>query len=256
MWECRPAIRSNPTSTPLVKFILIKFVLGFRGTQFIAGGIIAGLQGAFTLYICTVFEQPLQVYAPGISEGVYLEFSEFLGQALLVWLALSLLPCSAKKGRPEFLGGSTAHQRREFEKDNEAKEAALARCCTCCWFGRCLCRWCDRSGRRGGRFGRLLLWDMFWFMTTSALLCLAVVLEGWQVTSWQTATTFFWAKAVYSLMMFPYFVFTFPGLSKILTHSFPTGFDKYGQCRHFKIPKQVHGSSGSSGSGGGGGIDL
>ena len=53
---------------------------------------------------------------------------------------------------------------------------------------------------------------------------------------WRTTTTLFWCRVVYSLTTMPFFVFTLPGLNKILTHAAPTGFNALGQCVPFQVP--------------------
>ena len=67
---------------------LVKFVLGFRGTQFISGGVIAGLQALFQLHACVAYDLPIASCAPGVAgtTGVMLEGLEFIAQSALVYV--------------------------------------------------------------------------------------------------------------------------------------------------------------------------
>eukprot|EP00392_Amoebophrya_sp_AT5.2_P000921 g923.t1 len=45
------------------------------------------------------------------------------------------------------------------------------------------------------------------------------------------STDIFWGKVLYSLLSFPFLLFTVPGLSRLLTHGIPTGYARNGYVR-------------------------
>ena len=77
------------------EFQLVQFALGFKGTQFLSGGLLLALQGGVALFQITTFEEDggaplserLSSEAPGVGEGLFLEVS-------LTTLGVHLLLCS------------------------------------------------------------------------------------------------------------------------------------------------------------------
>jgi len=60
-------------------------------------------------------------------------------------------------------------------------------------------------------------------------------------TTWSGHTAIFWARIMYSMLAMPFTLFQLPGLSGILTHTTPTGYNKYGFCVNFTmhpLPKE------------------
>jgi hypothetical protein len=82
----------------------------------------------------------------------------------------------------------------------------------------------------------MLKFDVACFAVCLAFYAAVVIANGVALTSWQAASTMFWCRALYSLSTAPFFAFTLPVLSGVLTHSRPTGFNRYGRCVPFKLP--------------------
>ena len=198
------------------QFQLTAYVLKFKGTQFFAGGILLAIQGGLSLYDMTTFESDpiethdaLEVEAPGVGEGTILETFDLAGSVLLGWVALLALPYAGMKGARVAVVETKATQ----ERDKSYSEGA-------------------------SHLRKLLMYDVFMF---GATICMFFVLteEGsFKVNTedWRTASTLFWCRVCYSLTTFPFFFFTLPFLSKVLTHAEPTGFNALGQCVPFQIP--------------------
>jgi len=85
----------------LLSFILslISSCVYEQGFQFVTGGFIAGLVGAFQYFSCINVEFPptCDETGPGASSSFVLEVIEFLGNIVLVWIAFLML------GWPYFL---------------------------------------------------------------------------------------------------------------------------------------------------------
>merc|ERR1719486_858488 len=41
------------------------------------------------------------------------------------------------------------------------------------------------------------------------------------------------SQVLYGLLSAPFFLFTLPGLQRVLTHAMPTGYDRRGRCRKY-----------------------
>jgi len=232
------ALLALPGGRDLDEFQLVKFVLKFKGTQFLSGGLILALQGALSLYQITTFtdassssdgggggvydgplSRALATRAPGVGEGFFLGTLDFAGGVVLGWAALVLLPCSQRLGAKATLA-ETAAARRDRERDAAAKAASTCGC----------------VGRRGGRLAGMLKVDVGCFCVALLALVCVCALNGFALGSWQAATTLFWCRTLYSLSTAPFFAFMLPVLSSVLTHARPTGFNRYGRCVPFRLP--------------------
>jgi len=56
---------------------------------------------------------------------------------------------------------------------------------------------------------------------------------------WPVQHVVFAVQVVYGCLSFPFFLFTLPGLQRVLTHSMPTAYDEKGRCRAPKKADEV-----------------
>jgi len=209
-------------SSQMDEFQLVQFVLGFKGTQFISGGLLLALQGGVTLFTLTTLEEPgsvealLASEAPGVGEGLLLEAVDLVGSVVLGWIALASLPCSHKHGVKETMATTAQSQAVEEKK-------------------------------RGGRLGGMLRFDVAMFALSAVCFALLLALSGFTAEDWQASACLFWVRVLYSLTTAPFFFFTLPIFSTVLTHAKPTGFNRFGRCVPFRRPpKAVESTGGGS----------
>jgi len=199
------------------EFQLINFILSFKGTQFISMGVIRAVTGFFMFMMCVTAKasdnHSCEDEGPGNRGAMLITSAGFLLQVVLVWIAFVLLRCAAEKGRTQ-LKGHVEHE-----------HGGIARV--------------------SGGYIRYFLWyDTFFFVV-------ALLLPAWVFMTrpsdklkhddWVLAHAVFGAQVIYGLLSAPFFLFTLPGLSRVLTHAMPTAYDRQGRCRKFvsaKPPKE------------------
>ena len=264
-----------PTARSMVReldeFQLVRYILAFKGTQFISGGILLAVKGGLQYFFLTTFvaRRPqdddddadaaaaalsstssgggggdsmasvVSEQAPGAGggEGLLLEALDFLSSVVLTWVAALLLPCSLKLGVKE----KVAETKRDRDARLADEEAAGSGCC-------------GQGGRgRGGRLLLLLKVDSCWFAFFVVLY--AVAYSSFDHSGddddddgeWRAASTLYWLRVLYSLTTFPFLLLTLPVFSKVLTHAERTGFNREGHCVPFQLrppePDKLNGGS-------------
>jgi len=144
------------------------------------------------------------VSGPGSAE-FYPTLGGFFVQVVLCWIAFALLPFSSEKGRSQL---------KCIEHENTG------------------------SARDPGGYIRYFLW----YDLCVALLCsAAVVYVGFVLRAgeaftddWVIAQVLYTAQVCYGILAAPFFLFTIPGLQRILTHAMPSAYDRLGRCRAFQ----------------------
>lgn len=193
------------------EFQLISFILRFKGTQFISAGVLRTLLG-FTLFMFCVSadadasEHSCERYGPGNGAHSLPAAFGFIVQVLLVWVAFLLLPYSTDKGRSSLKGAF------QFEHTGLI---------------------CQR-----GAYIRPLLWyDLIVFMLCATIVvCVMVIGAKEDYGHWSVAHLIYAMQIAYGLSSVPFFLFTLPGLQRVLTHAMPTAYDRLGRCQRFAKP--------------------
>ncbi|CAD7948220.1 unnamed protein product [Amoebophrya sp. A120] len=220
------------------EYILVQYILGFKGMQFVTGGVLMALYGSMEYYSC-VQTRNCEASGPGknITDGLALSLLEFFFNIFLTWTAFLSLPFSEKHG-----GSSFQSQRANAAADRRDAEAEeVVQCCfnlesflPCCRI--------TYNTKRGGRILPLLVYDMYCFLFGVLFVVLLAANRGGDTSLFDTSelgAEVFWGKVVYSLLSFPFIAFTLPGLSRLLTHSIPTGYTKSGYVKPFDLTAQV-----------------
>ena len=229
----------------LDEFQLVRYILAYKGTQFISGGIILAIKGGLSYFVLTTFvaddgddattsssssssmRGTVEAEAPGVQETLPLEAGDFLSSVLLTWIAAALLPCSLRLGVKE----KVADTKRV--RDDKAEDAGAKRCCG------------QGGGGRGGRLLLLLKIDTCWFLFFAVVYAVSMSSAGVGLfggDSWRAASTLFWVRVCYSLTTFPFLLLTLPVFSKVLTHAERTGFTRDGRCVPFRGSRPAGGA--------------
>lgn len=193
------------------EFQLISFIVGFKGTQFISAGIIRAITGLVLFYVCLTAQaddsnHSCEEHGPGNSNGFWLVLLGFVIQVVIIWVAFLLLPWSVDKGRSRLKGG--------LSQDKLPVAGA---------------------GRRGAYIKHLLWYDLVSAVLCSVVPALVIVLRPKPGSFadediWYVEHVIFASQIVYGLLTVPFFLFTLPGLSRVLTHAMPTAYDREGRC--------------------------
>jgi hypothetical protein len=193
------------------EFQLINFILSFKGMQFITMGVIRALQGFAMFMLCTTGrghpdKHDCEDEGPGTNGAMLISSVAFFLQVILCWIAFLLLPCSEEKGR-------TTLQGMKYERSPE-------------------------MGKAGGYIRYFLIWDTFFFVCCLTIPIYTLTTRGDDVKhdDWVLAQAVFAAQVLYGLLSVPFFLFTIPGLQRVLTHAMPTAYDRRGCCRKLQRP--------------------
>jgi len=188
------------------EFQLIDFILSFKGTQFITMGLIRCIYG-FTLFMLCMTakgdgEPSCKENGPGTKGSMIASSASLLVVIFLTWFAFLLLPCSKEKGRSQLKGLSHDHS--------------------------------GASKRPGGYIIYFLGFDLVFFVF--ALIPPIFVLctrdtDKIDHDDWVMEHAVYAGTIIYGLLSAPFFLFTLPGLQRVLTHAMPTGYDREGRCR-------------------------
>mmetsp|Transcript_3087 Transcript_3087/g.8766 ORF Transcript_3087/g.8766 Transcript_3087/m.8766 type:complete len:536 (-) Transcript_3087:97-1704(-) len=227
---------------PADEYMIIQFIQKFKGFQFVTGGVVAAVLGGWQYYNCATYEyvtdsqfgkvdidNPCIDDAPGAGAGFFLEIVEYSLNCLLVWIAFFVLPYTGKHGEKKFAYTKVDPTDKDPENgdledvdlDDEKK---------------------DYKPRRGGRLGGLLYYDLAVFVINGAVvvaICVSALdgdslsdlTDDQQEEYWNfVGTTLYWCRVTYALLTFPFVLFSLPILKKILTHAYPTGFNRVGKA--------------------------
>ena len=188
------------------------FIIGFKGMQFLGVGAIPAVLGAFRLFFCTAGRghRCEGDSAPGVP---FWELAAFGMQIVLVWTAFAFLPFSERKGAARF--------KRVRDSDDDTVPS-------CCGL--------RRHPGRGAHLLKWLLYDLFVFLASGALLVLALVTErsdvdenGLDSESHETRQTYYWMRVTYGLLSVPWIFFKVPLAFTLTTHAKPTGYTRAGR---------------------------
>jgi len=227
---------------PPDEYQLVQFIMAFKATQFLSGGVYLATAGTWKYYWCVGLARlhNCEEYGPGESKtfGEYygdLGVLDILGSCALVWSAFLLLPYSEQ---------NAGLRKTEAEEAHE-QPATSER-------GGCLGIFRRRPFQyegRGGRLGGLLRYDFYCFVfTVFALVALELTRykedpkflldykAGGLLHTWKFRETLYVVRVLYGWTSLPFAVFNLPVLSRILTHTVSTGFNRRGACVAYLLP--------------------
>lgn len=194
------------------EYQLIAFILGFKGTQFLSQGVIKSLTGFVQFMMCVTApakegEHHCEDSGPGTKGDLPIMVVGFVLQILLVWIAFGLLRCSTERGRAT-LKGAIAHDHH------------------------------GSASTKGGYISYFLWYDLVCFIVCCSMPAYAAATRPeFETDDWVLAHTVFGAQILYGLLSAPFFLFTLPGMQRVLTHAYPTAYDRKGRCRSCIAPK-------------------
>jgi hypothetical protein len=213
---------------PPDEFQLVNFILLFKGSQFLNAGLMTMGKGSMKYFICfslhpghmtkCVVEQ-----GPGASDSLVNALIDYVGSCVLVWIAFRQLPHSEKHVSPKYL----AREQAKTPQESNAGEG----------FG----------AGKGGKLGRLLMYDVRCFALTLVVLAVVAVVTWrlgyeeqdflhWVLRSAHFREDLFWCKVLYGILSLPFLPFSVSFLLKVLTHCEYTGYNEWGGCVAFDIP--------------------
>mmetsp|Transcript_73148 Transcript_73148/g.160018 ORF Transcript_73148/g.160018 Transcript_73148/m.160018 type:complete len:542 (+) Transcript_73148:86-1711(+) len=231
---------------PADEYQLTLYIIGFKGSQFISSGILQATIAAVRYYMCVHpgGTHTCDVDGPGQSQDLVTGMIDFLGSCILTWVAFWWLPFSDRSAGMR----SAVEQEVPGPQDEEAEPetAPTSRYCCCKYSAE------DFDTSRGGRLRGLLGWDITSFLL-GVLFMVGLMYSdvahlrpgGSPATTptlndmltdtmtWQGHTAIFWARVFYAFLSFPFVIFLIPGLSSVLTHTTPTGYNRHGYCVPF-----------------------
>lgn len=237
------------------EFQLVRFILQFKGLQFITLGIINCMVGAASYYNCVSVEyagvgevgyadasvqhvgrayiHDCDVAGPAALPGFYTDMILFLIQSTTIWAAMWMLPSTEKKGLRKLTPTSPP---RHFEGSKLASTVETKT-------GRV-------SGKpvyagMGGKLRLFIFWDAFLLFLVVAITVLLLFTRPYRVTTsgafaefeWLFREDIFWLKTLYGLMAFPFAIFLIPVVSDFLLHTRDTGFNRAGDCVPMEMKK-------------------
>lgn len=191
---------------PPDEYQLVNFVLQFKGSQYLTGGVLASLWAMIQSETCA--RRGFLCPALGPMPFTF-GLLELLLNIVLCWTAFMMLPYSKKYGGSKFVA--------EKHLDEERLEKSLPTRIFCC---------CGVAFHedRGGRLAYLLRYDA----CCVAVCAILFVLLTWLWESKEMAL--FWIETLHAFMSVPFALFMLPGLQRLLTHTEPTGYDVAGKC--------------------------
>jgi len=250
---------------PPDEYQLVRFFLGVKTTQFIGG--LAMSVVAATMYYSCVYDKNFHrcdVEGPGSMQDLASSAVDFVGNALLVWLAFVSLPCSSPAAGQRDLD-SHVEDGSELGSETEGSDGSHGGgrqkgFCSCCRRRRC---------HAAGRLVALAVYDLACFFATCCLLVRMADIDrnahhtvhhgsdavtfGRASTNMTSAigvgqvlmddvqhlqfrNTLLLVRIVYALLALPIVVFQLPVLTHVLTHTAPTGYNLQGMCVPHVMP--------------------
>lgn len=226
--------------SPPDEYQLVGFILTFKGSQFLSSGVGLGIAAAVQFYMCVNLDgtHTCADNGPGAKTNLVGSGIDFFGSCVLVWIAFFCLPCSARNAGIRDIALSN-------EGGEEPEEGTgFQKCCCCCWR-------CNKD--RGGRLGQLLFYDFLSFLASCSFLVVLIYTDiahlrpggkresfkpshaelEHEWASWHFRVAFFFTRMIYAFFALPFLPMYLPGLSTILTHTIPTGYNRNGACVPF-----------------------
>jgi len=224
------------------EYQLTDFIVGLKGSQFLSSGLIQAAMASVQYYMCI---RPGGTHTcdsdgPGANQCLVTGLVDWLGSCVIAWVAFFCLPCSTESAGIRY---PVDDDEQDEELGQSRRPPPPRRVCCCTDPRKTL------HPGRGGRLQGLLLWDVvsfilsFLFMITLMFTDILhwrpggdpAVIESPLETLELAARTkdysaLFWARVLYAFLSFPFTLFLIPGLSSVLTHTTPTGFNRNGVC--------------------------
>jgi len=224
------------------EYQLVRFILSFKGLQFVTLGLMNCVIGAALYFQCVSVEYVGPITSmgshsylhtcdkagPAALPGFYTDMILFAVQSITIWVAMALLPSSQKKGLRQLASNSPP---RLVEHSALTTFVPTSRGLTGRVYG----------GVGGGKLRWMVLVDAWLVFIIVGVVILLLFTRPYDVTDshafhtyeWLFREDLFWLKTVYGLCSFPFVFFLTPGLSDLLLHTRPTGYNRAGQC----VPK-------------------
>ncbi|KAL4502409.1 hypothetical protein ABPG72_011996 [Tetrahymena utriculariae] len=250
---------------------LLLYIVSFKKMQFFSVGVTGSLLGYALFFFCSTvndYDSISDYYkckdnGPGSKINLISDVVGFLLQIVLCWIAFLFLPCSKQKGqilyatmKKNFQNKQLLENIRKTELDlsknqsqnlavideqNQTKiynisfnnsqiqnESDLNQDIDFC----CL----KLSQKKGGRIKFFMIYDIFIFAICLALIIISLVYYK-DSEDWQKYQFVYLMKTVYGFFNFPWLVFLFSPMMKLLTKAKETGYDRYGVIQLMYINK-------------------
>jgi len=231
------------TGCPADEYQLVQFILMFKGCQFVSSGVCMAIYVAVKYFLCVHKDEhhTCETNGPAAAHNEISALVDIFGSCILVWFVFWMLPRSTRSA------GERDIAKRENSQGSDAEAEALE--------GQGCCR-CDYVEHRGGRMRGLLRYDLICFILSGLFFVLLTLiqilhlkpgeemeadhhkvreeLQGYYFT-YDFRVAIYWTRIFYSALSFPFFLFYLPVLNGILTHTSPTGYNKYGVCVPFMM---------------------
>ena len=227
------------------EFQLESYIVDFKSLQFLNLGVVSSILGSVQYYICTSqAPSTCDRYAP---KEEYWSMLIFVLQIFFVWAAFFMLGCAKKKGGYHYQYTAAANKRmQEAVKNGSSTLEAIA---TDDSFASTIAAEMqvqaeeETSQRSRRRLVKFLVYDMVIF-TICIGLCIFFFFANFldrdaepdfnnadtfdSRINWKLAMSFFWVKAFYGMMSFPFIVLKMPILTTLVSHAKPTGYNPWG----------------------------
>ncbi|KAL4470316.1 hypothetical protein ABPG74_011927 [Tetrahymena malaccensis] len=249
---------------------LLLYIVSFKKMQFFSVGVTGSLLGYALFFFCSTindYDSISDYYkcknnGPGSKINIISDIVGFLLQIVLCWIAYLFLPCSKQKGqilyatmkknfqnkelleniRKSELDQSNLQNKSVIDEQNETKIYNINYnnsqiqieddqnqdtdfCCL------------KLSQRKGGRIKFFMIYDIFIFAICLTLIILALIFYD-DTEDWQKYQFVYLMKTTYGFFNFPWLVFVFPPMMKLLTKAKETGYDRYGVIQLMYIDKK------------------
>jgi hypothetical protein len=232
------------------------YIVEFKALQFLTLGLIATIVGSIQYYVC-ISKVPMNCDEFAPKEEIW-TFIVFVLQELFIWLAFFLLQCGRRKGGFHHMYTEAANA--SIKERMKHGKGALEGIATSDNFSASIIAELqvkseDEMGVRSRRrLIKFLLYDLFTFILCMGLVAFAVFKNYLDATSqpdfsewdtwsnWKLGMTLFWCKALYGLLSFPFAILKIPGLKILVSHSRPTGYNRFGKCVVFLGKEEPEGT--------------
>jgi len=231
------------------EYQLVQFILMFKGCQFLSSGVCMSAYVAVKYFLCVHPDgyHTCQTDGPAAAKNEISAIIDIFGSCILVWFVFWILPRSTRSS------GLRDIAKREDPDGSDAEEKAIEGqegCCKCAY-----------DEHRGGRMTVLLRYDLVCFILSLLFFCLLSLIQVSHVKpgeqretdhekikadlqeyyfTYEFRITLYWTRIFYSILSAPFFLFYLPVLNGILTHTTPTGYNRYGMCVPFMMyPDEV-----------------
>jgi hypothetical protein len=239
------------TGCPPDEYQLVQFILMFKGCQFISSGVCMSIYVAIKYFMCVHPDgmHTCETNGPASAHNEVSALIDIFGSCALVWIVFWILPRSTRSA------GERNIAKKDDPDSSDAEEQAHLNPSTPLDKVGC-CGNCEYQDHRGGRMRGLLRYDLICFILSGLFFCVLCIiqvahlkpgeepvqdqekikskLESYYFT-YEFRIAIYWTRIFYSALSAPFFLFYLPVLNGILTHTSPTGYNKYGVCVPFMM---------------------